>query len=385
MAGKKGCRLCGGRVLSSGICSECGFDNSKSDEKYHLNTYNEDGIRLHQGDCEEILNRRKPGRRPESRTRGKTKIRTQSNSQAQTQQKEQNKKTAKTKSTAKTQTKRFKWLRWLVVLFFLIEILDSVSVALEGVSEFWSDLKSGVQNVAVEFGFQADEEEYDDDGQNSETLSGRPERESWDENADGYVTIALEPGVYYVGYEIPEGTYQLECLNGSAGISIWNLADAESDSEYLILYSDAEQASYQEYMDGEECPWYELSSVLDLEEDMVLAVDSMSEDVWLTGEGAGMESLAEHEAQEESMEDCLLDTEETATAGVDFPTGVYDISISGDAPCAYVQIEKESGYYSGILLSEELEEYLRYPFEEGDTVTVTTYNEDTEVWLLPGW
>ena len=36
MFGKR-CSLCGGKLNSRGICTECGLDNSKSDKNYRIN------------------------------------------------------------------------------------------------------------------------------------------------------------------------------------------------------------------------------------------------------------------------------------------------------------------------------------------------------------
>ena len=45
MFGKK-CSLCGGKLNSSGICTECGLDNSKSDKNYRINRSDCDGMPL---------------------------------------------------------------------------------------------------------------------------------------------------------------------------------------------------------------------------------------------------------------------------------------------------------------------------------------------------
>lgn len=45
MFGKR-CSLCGGKLNSSGICTECGLDNSKSDKNYRINRSDCDGMSL---------------------------------------------------------------------------------------------------------------------------------------------------------------------------------------------------------------------------------------------------------------------------------------------------------------------------------------------------
>lgn len=52
------CTLCGARL--HGIkCRECGWDNSKNDNRYYLNKHNEQGSKFHSGACEDDLNQSK--------------------------------------------------------------------------------------------------------------------------------------------------------------------------------------------------------------------------------------------------------------------------------------------------------------------------------------
>ncbi len=46
MFGKR-CSLCGGKLNSRGICTECGLDNSKSDKNYRINRSDCDGMPLY--------------------------------------------------------------------------------------------------------------------------------------------------------------------------------------------------------------------------------------------------------------------------------------------------------------------------------------------------
>ena len=48
MFGKR-CSLCGGKLNSRGICTECGLDNSKSDKNYRINRSDCDGIHMYMG------------------------------------------------------------------------------------------------------------------------------------------------------------------------------------------------------------------------------------------------------------------------------------------------------------------------------------------------
>ncbi|MCD7884378.1 MAG: hypothetical protein LUI87_11850 [Lachnospiraceae bacterium] len=449
MARKKRCTLCGGKILPSGICAECGWDNSKNDEGYRLNTHNGAGMRLHEGDCEDVLNRKNPHKqagtsdsadhmakgdsartRTEKMSGGNTRTRTEKmsggNTRTRTEKMSGGNTRTRTEGTSagstRPQTKRtspgeagpqaghqpvrkkHRLLRWLIVLFFAWEILDTVfSDAFSEVQWFLSDLAAEIREAVEESGFLEDRFSDEDDwiysGDDEDDVGivandlvngtdsdERPEREIWDEDSEGYVSMELTQGYYTVGYEIPAGEYQLECFEDTAWISFYYTADEVPYYDYLILYSEEEQEAYPEYMDGEECLWYELSPVITLEEGVILAVDSMSSDVWLTGEGEGMDSLKER--KEQHLNNILLSEAEVWTVGEEgFEEGIYDLVVSGEGASAYVRIESENGYenYTGIILDENWDKFLHYPFLEGDSLTVTLYNEDTEVWLLPSW
>ncbi|MCD8073734.1 MAG: hypothetical protein LUF27_01630 [Lachnospiraceae bacterium] len=398
MARKNRCTLCGGKVSPSGICMECGWDNTKNDEKYHLNAHNEDGMKLHSGDCEDMLNRENPRKRARKEQLWMAREASAGDS--------------RTKSGAgTTPRKKHRLLRWIVILFVVFELFgnaffDLFADALDALGDATYEMRYEIRYALEELGFL--EEDYADEGSwsdedirsvnedleeaveaagdpywDSSDSEERPERRAWDEDFEGYVSMELPQGYYYVGYEIPVGVYQLECLTDTAWVSVYR-TDEAGYYDYWLLYSEEEQAAYPDYMEGEECPWYELSPVISLEESMVLVVEGMSSMVWLTGEGEGMDSLVEHE--EQNLGNWLLEEEETLTVGQGgFEAGAYDVVAYGDNPVAYVEIEAEDGYYSEILLGGEWVEFLRFPFAEGDTITVTLYSDDTEVWLLPSW
>jgi len=428
MARKNRCTLCGGKVSPSGICMECGWDNTKNDEKYHLNTHNEGGMKLHSGDCEDMLNHENPRKRArkeqlrmareasagDSRTKsgagaGASQTRAGSKAGEKTAASRQKANSGQSQKDGAAPRKKHHLLRWIVILFVVFELFgnaffDLFADALDALGDATYEIRYEIRYALEELGFW--EEDYADEGSwsdedirsvsedleeaaaaagdpywNSSDSEERPERRAWDEDFEGHVSMELPQGYYYVGYEIPVGVYQLECLTDTAWVSVYR-TDEAGYYDYWLLYSEEEQAAYPDYMDGEECPWYELSPVISLEENMVLVVEGMSSMVWLTGEGEGMDSLIEHE--EQNLENWLLDEEETLIVGQGgFKAGAYDVVAYGDDPVAYVEIESEDGYYSEILLGGEWVEFLRFPFAEGDTVTVTLYSDDTEVWLLP--
>ncbi|MCD7744754.1 MAG: hypothetical protein LUI13_05635 [Lachnospiraceae bacterium] len=486
MAKENRCVLCGGRILPSGKCAGCGWDNSKKEPKYRLNAHNENTVHLHADDCEDNLNRdndgspvrlnlnrEKPQDTQKKRTAGvqnsdnqkqsvsagtggsqaKNAAQAQRDSGSQTQtvkkssswasvnlnrekRKAQTTKTrairkqaarsekttkqfssvdAAKKSSSKTKTKTKtlppliddseteaetntttqsggggKLLRRVIVVLVVIFII--VFVLGEFLDEFFPMLLVDVSDTIGEMvsdGMNGGDDYDDGDDDDWEDAdSGKPELQQWDETADGYLTTELDQGNYYVGYDIPAGEYQLECLEGSA-YATWESPDEEGGAYgFVILYSEEKQEDYNTYWgEEEECPWYELSPVFELSEGMVLNLDDASSGIVLTGVGEGIDSLKDHEPQS-ATESIYLSDDMTMTVGEDFEAGVYDIRVVVDGNTyAWVDVEKEDGMTDGISLStyENMEDYLRYNLEDGDVVTVTTYGTDARIMLVPSW
>ncbi len=420
--------LCGGKLLPSGKCAVCGWDASKNDTHYRLNTHNENTVHLHSDDCEENLNRDNDGSpvrlnqnrgttaggsRKQSSKKSSSWARTNLNREkrrAQTaktrevRRQEANSEettkqfsaaaSGKSKSPKKKRTHRFAhWAVIVIVLFFVIpEVLDDVWPGWldEILSVFEAENpENGVMDTifGILDGFGEDEEAGIDSRDSDQgSADAAPEREEWNETVDGYVSLELTQGNYYVGYDIPAGQYQLECLDGIAYVN-WESLDEESGVYgYAILYSEEKQEDYADSWDGEKCPWYELSEVFELSENMILTVENVSSGLWLTGDGEGMDSLAWHEAQS-AMESIYMSGDMTRIAGEDFEPGVYDITVTGYETYVWVDVEKEDGSSGGISFSlyEGIDEFLRYSFEDGDLISVSTYGEEAEVTLTPSW
>ena len=224
------CTLCGGKVRSDGKCSECGLDNTKNDKKYNLNVHNDKAGNLHKGECEAVLN--------QNRDRVKDAA-------------EQKKHAKKVKERHQTGTvkKKGRRIRLLVMIIIIVELL---SVFLPAVVNKLDDLFSGKTRVQNEPDAENDREEQVSDTSAEE----KPEQISWDSSEEGYYSCSLEPGMYYVGYEIPEGTYQLYCSENAAWL-YWQSEDG-TDFDYVTLYSADQQKYYEETME-KSCPWAEYS------------------------------------------------------------------------------------------------------------------------------
>lgn len=484
MAKETRCILCGGKLLPSGKCAACGWDNSGKETKYRLNAHNENTVHLHADNCEDNLNRDNDGspvrlnlNREKTQDTQKKRIagvqnadnqkqsvssgaggsQTQKSAQAQRGSQTQNsshtqtvkkssswasvnlnrekrkaqttRKRAIRKQAARSEetTKQFssadaakksavkpktanavpagtakenkmntksarpggKLRRVIVILVALLFLLNALGELLDEffpgfLTEMSDMIGERIENAAID-GWN-DDDWADDDREDSG--SGKPELQQWDETADGYLTTELTQGNYFVGYDIPAGEYQLECLEGSAYATWESLEEEGGAYGFVILYSEEKQKDYNTYWgEEEECPWYQLSPVFELSEGMVLNLDHASFGLLLTGVGEGIDSLKDHEPQA-ATESIYLSDDVTMTAGEDFEAGVYDICIVVDGDTyAWVDVEKEDGSSDGISFStyENMEEYLRYILEDGDTVTVTTYGTDAEIMLAPSW
>ncbi|MCD7764123.1 MAG: hypothetical protein LUI14_13205 [Lachnospiraceae bacterium] len=346
MAKENRCVLCGGRILPSGKCAGCGWDNSKKEPKYRLNAHNENTVHLHADDCEDNLNRDNDGSpvrlnlnrektqdtqkkrtagvhssdsQKQSVSAGAGVSQTQNAAQAQSGSRAQNgsqtknvkkssnwanvnlnrekrkaqatknrairkqaarsekttkqfssadaakKSSSKTKTLppliddseteaeANTATKSGgggkllrRVIRALVVIFIFVFVLG------EFLDEFFPMLLVDVSDTIGEMVWDGMNggDDYDDYDDWEDSDSGKPELQQWDETADGYLTTELTQGNYYVGYDIPAGEYQLECLEGSA-YATWESLDEEGGAYgFVILYSEEKQEDYNTYWGG---------------------------------------------------------------------------------------------------------------------------------------
>ena len=238
------CTLCGGKIRSDGRCSECGLDNTKNDKKYNLNVHNDKAGNLHKGKCEASLNQ---NRDREKNAAAEASAKEKRNQAAKRQEdwrvpekdaasQKQHAKKVKERHQTGTVKKKGRRIRLLVMIIIIVELL---SVFLPAVVNKLDDLFSGKTRMQNELDAENDREE-----QVPDTLAvEKPEQISWDSSEEGYYSCSLEPGMYYVGYEIPEGTYQLYCSENAAWL-YWQSEDG-TDYDYVTLYS-ADQQKYYE-------------------------------------------------------------------------------------------------------------------------------------------
>lgn len=412
------CTLCGGKLRSDGKCSECGLDNTKNDKKYHLNTHNDKTTRLHRGRCEDNLNREgsgaktfsyekaeknrkssgKAGARPGSgsqNTSGKAgaqpgtgsrnasgKAGAQPQTRENRRRREKELKQRRQTGTVKKKSPALRLIRWVLILFVIIEILSSVAKVLPDVLD---ELRGSGYAPDILDGLWEEEAREVPDGE--DYLESKPEEVSWNVSADGYFEKTLPQGIYQIGYDIPEGEYQFFCDYGQAWINWWT--PEEEYGGYVALYSLEAQEDYRETM-GESCGYFELSEKVLLEGGIVYVETGGDEDggVRIVGDGLGEDSLRTDRIQ--GIYEAVA-LEDGMTAGEDFPAGVYDIGLKleseDDRGAVYLEIEKENGagetWY--ISLEKNRDTFSCCIFEDGDAVLLDDYTDGCMVVLTPSY
>lgn len=255
---------------------------------------------------------------------------------------------------------------WLVFLYIMVRILPVAIVyfqenVMDRVSEEW--------NIG-------------DDPFGPGDAAERPDEWMWNTAAQGYFEMSMSQGVYTVGYEIPAGTYQLYCDEGTAWIDWWD--ENGTFSDYAALYSLSRQESYAESFG--ECDYFELTDVWTLAEGDILYVESCDTAVRIMGEGEGVASLKEHDPQKLPA---AVELKSGMTVGKELLPGVYDFILGetsdGGYASAYVTVTTSEDAEWYISLHDTMPEMYRFPLHEGDTIEMTKYGDAAAVKLVPSY
>lgn len=357
------CTLCGGR-LSKGRCTECGLDNTKNDKKYHLNLHNEKEEQLHQGTCEENLNKKR-----QNRTEKEKKEKESTPGQRQWYMGwrqpgigEPKKKQKKKKTLSR---RAVKWIVLLIILLgFVFPLLSSIVLLIqEKVEE-----ETYVDPYMLQEGAAEEETEYP---------------VVW----DGSGSMMLKPGFYQAGYELPEGMYRIESQEAD---TVFSYRRSQKDStQNVSLYS----ASYIESLDKEEAEGLQSEyEDLILEEGGWLFIEDITGVSVLYGVDVSDTELKEHESQG-LTEEIEVQPGETLEAGQDFPAGVYDLVIRGedseDFLFAGIMVEfgeNDSKDSHLLFLWSDAPRICRLPLVEGSLVDGSYFEgEEGQVFLSPSY
>lgn len=325
------CFLCGGRV-SGGVCTECGMPQRRHAENYKLNESEcEQKPLTHVHDSED--------------TREKTPRadRSDRKSYAETQRRLERRKSAGKGNRA---------------IFVIPVAIVFLFIAFPAIK---NQIDSGG------FGWdRTDETEYD---YNDTT---------YDIPADGEVyTTELSPGCYTVGYDLPEGQYDLALIYGDGSLNIAN------DEQFIYRYEilGGEQGVTQLYA----VPLYQGTQIQ----------ISGGAELSLSTENAQVDKWMEKEPNVLPSEMAVIVTDTALVAGTDFPAGTYDLYCIGDfcaATVSYVGEAADSYYYEQVFLVQSEEDAAEYGRMESYAVCVrnvaltdgmSVFGDGTDLMLTP--
>lgn len=339
MFGKKRCSLCGGKLIDN-KCTLCGLDNSKSDENYKINASSCDGQPLtHVHETQEADDASK--KKSSSFLKNKENTR---NCQKKIE-------VFVDKSGGK---KKKVWIPILIVIMILVVniIITYVWETMDGSNDWAFSM--------VEEDYDPEESyEYEDDYDYREHLYDFVTRDLAEEGE--VYEEELSPGQYIVGIHIPEGTYHVDKLT----------VQNETQDSYLVL-DDFENSIYlgEDFSD----PKKEVSD-LRCYSGAIIKI-SGDKKLHFYSENAQISAMT-------GVENPLKEAVEVRNgwvAGIDFPTGAYDI-VERKNPDFYADFT----YVLPNELTRELEEQgFRY---EEKFLWVTAEEEDyiyRNLWLPEG-
>lgn len=214
MFGKR-CSLCGGKLNSNGICTECGLDNNKSDKNYRINQSEcdyEPLTHVHHGKNEKPEKQLKPNTPRQSWQGSTTTYSGNTGSTGSTGRK----KSGKNKKPGRIISK-------IIAVIVIFNVFFGIFQPL--VSDILDDAISGYQENTEDY-TRSDPYEY--------VTKELPE--------DGEsVSFELTSGDYVVGVHIPEGNYQADVSydydtvqvdDGDSGLYLYEYA-GRTDGDYL--------------------------------------------------------------------------------------------------------------------------------------------------------
>ena len=284
MFGKK-CSLCGGKLNSENVCTECGLDNTKTDRNYKINQSSCDNQPLtHVHPHPEETDRRKvQADRASGQKRQEPKQKRQELEQKRwVQQQPSQKKNSK------------KRVVLIPVIFIILGIAASVISAVGDMAQEWGG--SGLEEITGLF------DDYDYNYEYDYNPYEYVQREL-SEDGESF-RVDLSQGEYVGGVHLPEGAYTVSIKEGYASVNVTD------DANGIYLY---ESLNMQE---NAQC------------EDVRIYTGARVE---VSGE-ASVEFATENGQMDESAAMEQNPLTETVTlrggemqAGVDFEPGVYDL------------------------------------------------------------
>ena len=304
MFGKR-CSLCGGKLNSSGICTECGLDNSKSDKNYRINRSDCDGMPLTH--VHEEKEKHRPDRKADHReiNHKETNHKKRDYGKQGYRMNESDMTGKKRRKHVQTPdiTNRRRPLKIVILAIIVIAVLGNLYEEHKYDIEY--AVGDAVQGVFQDTGDQKtnDTDEADYDHYQYVTREIPKEGESAD--------YELTSGNYVAGVEIPEGIYTVTPQDDYDTVQI----DDPENSIYLYEYTEGKKDKIKDIR-----LYKGAHLTLNCRTTVKLHTDN-AQDV------EAMETAGQSNPLTESVD---IKGQKTLTAGRDLEPGIYDLSrVSG--------------------------------------------------------
>ena len=304
MFGKR-CSLCGGKLNSSGICTECGLDNSKSDKNYRINRSDCDGMPLTH--VHEEKEKHRPDRKADHReiNHKETNHKKRDYGKQGYRMNESDMTGKKRRKHVQTPdiTNRRRPLKIVILAIIVIAVLGNLYEEHKYDIEYAiGDAVQGVfQDTVDQKTNDTDETDYDHYQYVTREIPKEGERADYE----------LTSGNYVAGVEIPEGIYTVTPQDDYDTVQI----DDPENSIYLYEYTEGKKDKI------EDIRLYKGAHLtLNCRTTVKLHTDN-AQDV------EAMETAGQSNPLTESVD---IKGQKTLTAGRDLEPGIYDLSrVSG--------------------------------------------------------
>ena len=304
MFGKR-CSLCGGKLNSSGICTECGLDNSKSDKNYRINRSDCDGMPLTH--VHEEKEKHRPDRKADHReiNHKETNHKKRDYGKQGYRMNESDMTGKKRRKHVQTPdiTNRRRPLKIVILAIIVIAVLGNLYEEHKYDIEY--AVGDAVQGVFQDTGDQKTNDTDETDYDHYQYVTREIPKEG--ESAD----YELASGNYVAGVEIPEGIYTVTPKDDYDTVQI----DDPENSIYLYEYTEGKKDKIKDIR-----LYKGAHLTLNCRTTVKLHTDN-AQDV------EAMKTAGQSNPLTESVD---IKGQKTLTAGRDLEPGIYDLSrVSG--------------------------------------------------------
>lgn len=304
MFGKR-CSLCGGKLNSRGICTECGLDNSKSDKNYRINRSDCDGMPLTHvhGEKEKHRPDRKADHREINHKETNHKKRDYGKQGYRMNESDMTGKKRRKHVQTPDITNRRRPLKIVILAIIVIAVLGNLYEEHKYDIEY--AVRDAVQGVFQDTGDQKTNDTDETDYDHYQYVTREIPKEG--ESAD----YELASGNYVAGVEIPEGIYTVTPQDDYDTVQI----DDPENSIYLYEYTEGKKDKIKDIR-----LYRGAHLTLNCRTTVKLHTDN-AQDV------EAMETAGQSNPLTESVD---IKGQKTLTAGRDLEPGIYDLSrVSG--------------------------------------------------------